>query len=68
MVSARCQVHLGMLAKAHKFSRVLALQNSSKDDGNFKKADNVKDEASRSAQLRASPEPCLEPHRLSLIA
>ena len=33
MVSARCQVHLGMLAKANKFSRVLALQNSSKGDG-----------------------------------
>ena len=32
-VSARCQVDLGMLAKAHKFSRLLALQNSSKDDG-----------------------------------
>ena len=33
MVSARCQVHLGMLAKANKFSRVLALQNCRKGDG-----------------------------------
>ena len=32
-VSARCQVDLGMLAKANKFSRVFALQNSSKGDG-----------------------------------
>ena len=31
--SAKCQAPLGMLAKANKFSRVLALQNSSKGDG-----------------------------------
>ena len=36
MVSARCQVHLGMLAKANKFSRVLALRNSNKGDGTSK--------------------------------
>ena len=33
MVSARRQVHLGVLTKANKFSRVLALQNSNKGDG-----------------------------------
>ena len=41
MVSARCQVHLGMLAKANKFSRVLALQNCRKGDGMSKKSKNT---------------------------
>ena len=30
-ISARCQVHLGMLAKANKFSRAFTLQNSNGD-------------------------------------